>query len=72
MEYITITLRANDFEKDLKIPSFISVAEFGKVMSEKYKISANQFQAEPAGILLKSDDSFANQGIYEGAILTVA
>ena len=70
MNYIVITLKANDFEKDLKIPNFITVAEFGKVIAEKYQIASSLFQVEPAGIILKPEETFSQQSVYDGAILT--
>jgi len=74
MKYIFITIRIKEFETDLKIPAEMNTAELIEALSKSYKLSLPpvcKIQAEPIGRILDNSKSFAEQGVDNGAALTV-
>ena len=72
MEYILVTLnysRANSV--DMKIPAFMTVGEFVGIVCRIYNTQGTTLQAEPSGILLNKKQTFAEQQIEHGALLTL-
>ena len=74
MKYIFVTLKIGDFEADLKIPSDMNTTELVSVAAKTYKLNvpaSAKLQAEPLGRILDNNTSFGEQGVDNGALLTV-
>ena len=75
MEYIHITLKMPDkADMDLKIPSFVTGAEFLNMLTEitGSEISPNRsIQAEPLGRILDNSQTLQEEGVSQGALLTL-
>ena len=75
MEYILITLKMpNQAELDLKIPSHITGAEFLAMLTELSGASIpadSKIQAEPMGRILDNSQTFIEEGLGHGALLTI-
>jgi len=71
VENILITLcYAKDKEIDMKIPSYMTVEEFTEIVCQIYGVSGSTIQAEPLGILLNKKQTFIEQQVEHGALLT--
>lgn len=75
MEYILVTLKMpQQTDMDLKIPWFISGEAFLQIMRKITGSSisvASKIQAEPLGRILDNSHSFFDEGVGNGALLTV-
>lgn len=74
MKEIFVTVRIRDIENDLKIPCDIKPSELLNCISTAFKISLPQtarVQAEPAGRMLNNGFALSEQGVENGALLTV-
>lgn len=75
MEYIYITLKTNELGKiDLKIPTQITVNELLSMVSEALDLPLkvnSQVQAEPLGRILANTATIEDEGIANGALLTI-
>ena len=73
MENILITLNySKNSGVDMKIPAFMTVEEFTGIICQIYGVSGATLQAEPSGILLNKKQSFAEQQVEHGAVLTLS
>ena len=72
MEYILVTLNySQNGSVDMKIPAFMTVDEFIGIICRVYDVSGTTLQAEPMGIILNKNLSFAEQQVEHGALLTL-
>ena len=72
MEYILVTLNYSKSNGvDMKIPAFMMVEEFIGIICQLYNVRGTALQSEPLGILLNNKQSFAEQQIEHGALLTL-
>ena len=72
MEFILVTLNYSESNSvDMKIPAYMPVEEFIRIICKTYNISGTSLQAEPLGILLNNKQTFAEQQIEHGALLTL-
>jgi len=72
METIMITLSYSGSESiDLKIPAFMEVGEFIRIICGVLNTQGSLLQAEPLGIVLDVNQSFADQQVEHGALLTL-
>ena len=67
---VTVSYSKNSFV-DMKIPAFMSVEEFTAIICRIYGVSGTTLQAEPPGILLNKKQTFAEQQVEHGALLTL-
>ena len=72
MDNILITLNYSKSNVvDMKIPAFMIVDEFIGIVCRIYGVSGTTLQSEPLGILLNKKQSFAEQQVEHGALLTM-
>jgi hypothetical protein len=75
MDSILITLKTPSLaDMDLKIPAFISGAEFLKMLTEITGASIpldSKIQAEPLGRILDNSQTLYAEGVGHGALLTL-
>ena len=72
MEYILVTLNYSKSNGvDMKIPAFMTVEEFIGIICHLYNVQGTTLQSEPMGILLNKKQSFAEQQVEHGALLTL-
>jgi uncharacterized ubiquitin-like protein YukD len=69
MEYILVTLQADEEEHDLKIPSFLPVSEIIAMFKELFSEAGENMSATPKGILLDRNKTLQEQNILHGAKL---
>jgi len=71
VEYLLVTVNyTKNNGVDMKIPAFMPVEEFISIICQIYGINESTLQAEPLGILLNKKQSFAEQQVEHGALLT--
>ena len=74
MDDILITLKTPHLaDMDLKIPAFITGAEFLKILTEITGgacSAESKLQAEPLGRILDNSQTFFAEGLGQGALLT--
>ena len=72
MESILVTLKYSKGNGvDMKIPAFMNVEEFIGIICRIYGVSGSSLQSEPLGMLLNNKQSFAEQQVEHGALLTL-
>ena len=72
MEYILVTLNYSGANGvDMKIPSYMTAEEFIGIICRIYDVKGTTLQSEPSGILLNKKQTFAEQQIEHGALLTL-
>lgn len=75
MDYIFITLKIpGRDEVDLKVPTFITIAELISIIKQSLKleqIKLQSLQAEPLGKILQSDQTLNQENVLNGALLTL-
>lgn len=74
MNYILTTVKLKTTELDLKIPSDISVGSLISILGDALNFIPTEnlkIQAEPLGRILNNALTLKEQGVLNGAILTV-
>ena len=72
MENILVTLSHSKSNRvDMKIPANMSVEEFANIICQIYDANGTTLQSEPLGILLNKKQSFSDQQVEHGALLTL-
>lgn len=72
MDFILITFNYGKSNSvDMKIPAFMPAGEFIDIMCQIFGVSGDALQAEPLGIVLDGQLSFADQQVEHGAVLTL-
>lgn len=75
MDYVLVTFVAGNVpEKELKVPVFVTVSELIEMLAEALNLSIrpdNRIQAEPAGRILDNRRTLEEEGITDGALLTL-
>ncbi|MDD2234882.1 MAG: EsaB/YukD family protein [Desulfitobacteriaceae bacterium] len=74
MDYILLTFCTEDKEIDLKVPTFIKMAELLSLLAVALNIpisSANKLQAEPLGRILDNDKTLEQEMVTQGSLLTL-
>ncbi|WP_410771621.1 EsaB/YukD family protein [Fontibacillus sp. BL9] len=75
MDYILVTFQAGpQMRKELKIPVFVTPEELLSMLSEALGLSIgpeNRLQAEPLGRILDHSRSLEEEGVVDGALLTL-
>ncbi|MGF7046944.1 putative ubiquitin-like protein YukD [Paenibacillus sp. DS2015] len=75
MDYVMVTFQAGDnMNKDLKVPTFVTVGELLHILSEGLSLTISQdrrIQAEPIGRILDNSLTLTEEGVLHGALLTL-
>lgn len=75
MDYIMVTFQAGSKESiDLKIPVFVTVEELLNMLSEALHLDVKsnfKLQAEPLGRILNNSRTLEQEGVNQGAMLTL-
>ena len=74
MDYILLTFCIENKEIDLKVPTFVKVAELLSMLAAALNVSispANQLQAEPLGRILENDKTLEQEMVTQGSLLTL-
>lgn len=76
MDYIMVTLRTEQgASADLKVPAFVSVDELIVMLREALSMPDNgtsaRLQAEPLGRILVNHRTLGEEGVTQGALLTI-
>jgi uncharacterized ubiquitin-like protein YukD len=72
MEYILATYCFGGIEDDLRIPSFVPVCDLIEALNEIYSTDGKMLHAQPKGIILDKGKTLAEQGVGNGALLTMS
>ncbi|MCL2146652.1 MAG: EsaB/YukD family protein [Synergistaceae bacterium] len=72
MNYILVTLQWNGGLEDLKVPAFVPVVELLEMFDDIYGIGGKTLQAEPKGIILDKNKTLEEQGVQNGAKLSIS
>lgn len=74
MDYMIVSLKADEMEMDLQVPSFIPIAELLSMFNAVLPIevsSGHRLQAEPLGRILDNHKTLEQEQVAHGAILTL-
>lgn len=75
MDYILVTFQAGPrLTKELKVPVFVTPAELLAMLSEALGLDAGperRLQAEPLGRILDHHRTLEEEGVVNGALLTL-
>jgi len=71
MDYILVSFCFEDRAEDLKIPTFVPIADLVILFMELFGARGKVLHAEPRGIILDKNKTLAEQGVEHGAILTL-
>lgn len=75
MDYVMVTFQAGDrLNTDLRVPTFVTVGELLHILSEGLNMTINQdrrIQAEPIGRILDNSLTLSEEGVLQGALLTL-
>lgn len=75
MDYVMITFAAGDEPaRDLRVPSYVTVGELMKMLTSTFSLSIHpdhRLQAEPIGRILDNKLTLQEEGIVDGALLTL-
>ncbi|GGG02800.1 EsaB/YukD family protein [Paenibacillus aceti] len=75
MDYIIVTFQAGaHMTKELKIPVFVTPEELLAMLSEALGLpirAENRIQAEPLGRILEHTRTLEEEGVADGALLTL-
>ncbi|WP_026478108.1 EsaB/YukD family protein [Alkaliphilus transvaalensis] len=75
MDYIIVTFKQNNSTSiDLKIPTFVPIRELLTMLADTLNVEAikeKKLQAEPLGHILDNNLTLEEEGVSNGALLTV-
>lgn len=75
MDYIMVTFQSENIESvDLKVPVFVKTGELINMLSEALGVtlkSESRLQAEPLGRILDNNQTLLEEGVEQGALLTL-
>ncbi|WP_159081748.1 EsaB/YukD family protein [Paenibacillus sp. CAA11] len=75
MDYVMVTFTAGQAPgKDLKVPAFVPIGELIEMLAEALHLAVepeNRIQAEPVGRILDNRLTLEQEGVADGALLTL-